>query len=257
MNSDDLAALGLAIVQDANNRHAAIRLWGGLAVYARCPSAKSHPSLKREHHGIEFIAPPDAWRALPDLFISRGFRMRVGSREHATFKRGDLIADVKGTVFRDYFQIDLSRRLMADPFTLPLADLLLANLQRVQMGEANIQGSIALLLDHPVASGGDSECIDRDYICWRTYSNWGLWTTVYDNTVELEKLLDRYLGLKEAERAWRGIESIQQIMDARHKTNSWWLRSLLGKRMKWYTAPAAPRPDPDIVMARPTKPIGR
>ncbi|MGE5138418.1 MAG: hypothetical protein ACM3JD_03060 [Rudaea sp.] len=257
MNSDELAALALAIVQDANNRHAAVRLCGGLAVYARCASIKSHPALGREHLDLQFIAPVDAWHVLPDLFISRGFRMRVGSREHATFKRGELVADVKGTLFKDYFQIDMSRRLMADAITLPLADLLLANLQRVQMGETDVQDSIALLLDHPVVSGGDSESIDRDYICWRTYSNWGLWTAVYDNAVNLEKLLDRYLPLKEAKRAWRGIESIQEVMDARHKTNTWWLRSLPGKRMKWYTVPPAPRPDPEIVMARPTKPIGR
>src|SRR5512133_25898 len=99
MDSDELVQIGTEIVNDARERGAVMRLFGGVAFYARCPSIAAHPKLQREYADIDFVAPTNAWQVLPDLFISRGFRMKVNSPTRATFTRGEVTADVRGTIF--------------------------------------------------------------------------------------------------------------------------------------------------------------
>ncbi|MGB8646879.1 MAG: hypothetical protein WCF84_16690 [Anaerolineae bacterium] len=270
MTPNELVQTGTEIVNQAREHGATIRLCGGVAIYARCPSIESHPKLQREYGDMDFIAPVSAWKVMPDLFISRGFRMKVNSQDRATFTREGLTVDVHGTAYRDYFTFDLGARLAADPLTLPLVDLLLLKLQRVQMAEKDIQDAIALLVDHRVASAarsdrdqqseltdkydasvpeGDDEIIDRAYLYKQTNVNWGLWTTVFDNTVMLEKIFDRYLEPEEAQLAWRRIELIQEVMDAQGKSFGWWLRAIPGKRMKWYQEPVK-QAEPEPVQVR-------
>ncbi len=238
MTPNELVQIGTDIVNQANAQGADIRLFGGVAVLAHCPSLQTHEKLQREYHDLDLVAPVGAWKILPDLMISRGLHMNVKSSGRATFTREDLTVDVRGTTYREYYTLNLLPRLHLDPLTVPVADLLLYKLQRVQMAEKDIQDAIALLLDHPVADGGDAETIDREYLYKLTNTNWGLWTTVYDNTVMLEKTLDRYLETKEAQLVWRRIEQIQEVMDGKGKSLGWWLRWILKKRVKWYNEPA-------------------
>ncbi len=245
MTPSELVRIGTDIVNSARERGATVRLFGGVAIYARCPSIESHPKLQREYKDLDFIAPVSAWKVLPDIFISRGFRMKANAHGQATFTREGLTVDLRGTAYRDYFSFDLSPRLAKDSVTLPLVDLLLVKLQRVQMAEKDIQDAVALLLDHRVADEGDEETIDRTYLYKRTNGNWGLWTTVFDNTVVLEKTFDRYLEPEEAQLAWRRVELIQEVMDARRKSLSWWFRAIPNKRMRWYNEPVKePEPEP-------------
>ncbi len=249
MTANELIETGTDIVEAGRKRGATIRLFGGVAVRARCPSIETQPKLQREYADLDFVAPVSAWKFLPDLFISRGFRMKVNSAQRATFTREGLTIDVRGTIYRDYYTFDLAPRLDYSPLTLPLADLLLLKLQRVRMAEKDIQDAIALLLDHDVTGAGNPETIDRDYIFKRTNTEWGLWTTVFDNTVMLEKILDQYLDRAEAQRVWRRIELIQEVMDGKGKSFGWWLRSLPNKRMKWYSEPVQ-ESEPETVKVR-------
>jgi hypothetical protein len=115
---------------------------------------------------------------------------------------------------------------LASP-ALPLADLLLIKLQRVKFAEKDIQDSIALLLDHRVAKGEAEDQIDHEYIAKLCARDWGLFTTVYENTVVLEKVLDKYLEPEEAQLVWRRIELLQGDMDEQPKSLGWMLQQLI------------------------------
>ncbi len=238
MTPNELVQLGTEIVNQARERGATVRLYGGVAVYARCPSIATHPKLQRAYGDLDFIAPRGAWNLLPELFIPRGFERKLNTPAKAVFVRGELTVDVRDTDFRDQAFFDLAPRLALDPTTLPLADLLLLKLQRFDFTEKNIQDSLALLLDHPVAGGGDAEAIDRDYVYRLANRSWSLWTTVYDNTVKLEHIADRYVDRAEAQLVWRRIELIQEVLDGKAKSLGWWLRWIPNRRLKWYRDPA-------------------
>lgn len=232
MTIEDLVKLGTEIVGQAKGKDLVIRLIGGIAVYARCPSVQSHLKLQRTYKDLDLIASSDAWGALPQFFGPLGFKLENSIPARMTFTQGDLTVDVRGTDFRDSYSFNFASRLVLDDMTLPLADLLLLKLQRSMFADKDIQDSIALLLDHRVGDDGDQETVDRVYIYKLTNRNWGLWNTVFDNTVTLEKILDRYIDPEEAQLVWRRIELIQEVLDGKEKSLGWWLRATPKKNVK-------------------------
>ena len=104
---------------------------------------------------------------------------------------------------------------------------MLIKIARVKFEEKDIQDSIALLLDHRVGRGEGEDQIDRQYIAKLAGKNWGLFTTAYDNTVALEKILDRYLEPEEAQLVWRRIELLQEDMDREPKSFGWMVNQFL------------------------------
>jgi hypothetical protein len=231
---DELIRAGTNILEKAAARGVELRLIGGVAIRTRCPSTEAHPKLQRPYRDLDFVVAPAAWTGLPALFASLGFETRKATPTRASFHREGLAVDVRGTDFRDCFVFDLATRLNIARTTLPLADLLLLKLQRVEFAEKDIQDSTALLLDHRVADTEEDDAIDRVYLHTLTNKNWGLWTTVFDNTVTLEKVLDKYIDPEEAQLVWRRIELIQEVMDGKSKSFGWWMRSIPNRRLKWY-----------------------
>ena len=234
MVPDELVQLGTDIVNQARECGAVVRLYGGVAVHARCESIATHSKLQRAHADLDLMAAENSKMPLIELLRAMGFQAQANPVHKKEFTRGDVTVELLDTYFHGLADFDLESRLELDPLTLPLADLLLLKLQRFHFAEKDIQDSIALLLDHRVASGGDQETIDRDYIYGLTNRHWGLWTTVFDNTVTLEKILDRYVEPEEAQLVWRRIELLQEVMDGKRKSLGWWLRAIPNRRLKWY-----------------------
>jgi hypothetical protein len=231
---DHLVELGEDIVRRARSLGAEVRMMGGVATLARCPSLENHEKLRRTYGDLDLMASKSGWGALADLLISLGFSAKENTHSQATFERAEVTVDVRGTNYRDCYSFDLAQRLPLDQTTLPLADLVLLKLQRCRFAEKDIQDAAALLLDHRVSGDGDQETIDRVYIYQLTNRNWDLWTTVFDNTVTMEKILDRYLDPEEAQLVWRRIELIQEVMDGKGKSLAWWLRAIPNRHLKWY-----------------------
>ncbi len=227
--------LATEVINDAAARGGTVRVYGGIAIYARCPSLETHLKLQRTNVDLDLMAASDAWNMLPDLFIARGFAMQRNNPKQMILTKGHLNVDIRNAQFREGYSFDFAPRLALSPITLPLVDLLLLKLQRFDFAEKDIQDAIVLLLDHRVVSGGeDAETIDRDYLWKITNQNWGLWTTVFDSTVQLEKILDKYLEPEEAQLVWRRIEQIQEVMDGKGKSLRWWLRAIPNRRIAWY-----------------------
>lgn len=225
-NNDQLVALAKTLVDAATQKNLTLRVMSGVAVYLTCSSIETHPSLQRKILDVDLVAPVAQWDALADVFKAQGATLGTKNGNAWVFDKDGVQIEVCSPQF-DY--VDLSSRLALASPTLPLADLLLFKLQRQPFEERDIQDSIALLLDHRVAKGAAEEQIDHEYIAKLCASNWRLFHRVYDTTITLEKILDKYVEPEEAQLVWRRIELIQGDMDRQPKSFGWMINQLLKK----------------------------
>ena len=224
--NDQFAALAKSFVDAAAQKNLVLRVLSGVAVYLSCSNIETHPSLRRKILDVDLVAPVAQWDALAELFRANGASVRTKSADVWLFDQDGVQIELCDPKF-DY--ADLSPRLTLALPTLPLADLLLFKLQRRPFEERDVQDAIALLLDHRVAKGEAEEQIDHEYIAKLCASNWQLFHRVYDNTVTLEKVLDKYIEPEEAQLVWRRIELIQGDMDQQPKSFGWMLNQFLKK----------------------------
>ncbi|HZQ07922.1 MAG TPA: hypothetical protein VFD70_15170 [Anaerolineae bacterium] len=228
MTTAELAELGTVIVNDAQARGMTMRMCGGVAIYLRCPSIETHLSLQRANVDLDLVVAADAWSKLDEIFAERGFSKKADSANAKNFVKDGIEVETQGTKYHEDFTLDLSERLTVTPLTLPLADLLLIKLARVNFREKEIQDCAALLVDHRVTNGGEEEeDINREYLYHLVNQEYRLWKTVFDNTVTLEKVFDKYLEPEEAQLAWRRIELLQEVFDGKSHSLNWWAGRVL------------------------------
>lgn len=222
--ADELVLLGTEIVNDAAAQNITLRMMGGVAIYARCPSIESHTTLQRAYDDLDFVAAVNGWDRVGEFFASRGWTKRAGSTGELEFSKEEVVAHVSAPSQHREFALDFSARLEVTPLTLPLADLLLQKLARAKFQEKDIQDCAALLVDHRVVMGGDEqEDINREYFYQVVNQDYKLWKTVFDNTVTLEKVFDKYLEAEEAQLAWRRTELLQEVLDGKKHSSGWWV----------------------------------
>lgn len=228
LEPDELVRLASDIVKETDKRGLLVRVFGGVAIYTQCPSIKTHPSLQRSYTDLDFLASPTEWDAITHVISEKAFLVKEKTSSKLTFQRGNLVVDVRPPIYREDFSFDFSRRLAITALTMPLSDLLLGKLARRTFKDKDARDAAALLLDHRVMTGGDEqEVINREYLYQTINRDYGLWKTVFDNTVILEKTFDLYLEPEEAQLAWRRIELIQEVLDGKSHTPNWWLGRLI------------------------------
>ena len=228
MTNEQLIALAKELVDAAAEKKIVLRVLGGVAVRMSCSSIdETHPKLQRTIKDLDFVTALRDFDALAPLLAARGLTLRSRGPNLLVFDKDGVEIEVSIPDYRQDHRIDLTARLAISSPTLPLADLFLIKLARVKFEEKDIQDSIALLLDHRVGRGEGEDQIDREYIAKLAGKNWGLFTTAYDNTVALEKILDRYLAPEEAQLVWRRIELLQEDMDREPKSFGWMVNQFL------------------------------
>ena len=232
MTNDQLAALAKELVSEAAQKNIVLRVLGGVAVYLTCPNLETHAKLQRTYNDVDFVAAQKDFDALTALFTSRGVTLRTKEASRVVFDLKGVEIELLTPLFNDPHHIDFNKRLALSSPTLPLADLLLVKLQRKDFQEKDIQDAVALLVDHRVTRGESEDQIDREYIAKLGGKNWGLFTTVYDNTVLLEQILDKYLEPEEAQLAWRRIELIQEDMDREPKSFPWMVNQVFKRPLQ-------------------------
>lgn len=224
MTANELVQLGTGIINKAAAQGITLRMNGGVAIYARCPGIESHKTLQREHSDLDFVAAANSWNRLAEFFTTRGWAKKSKAPTELQFIKNDVVVEVQSPTHRKDFAFDFTTRLELISLTLPLADLLLGKLARAAFQEKDIQDAAALLADHRVTDGGDEEeDINREYLYQIVNKDYRLWKTVFDNTVTLEKVLDRYLEPEEAQLAWRRVELLQEVLDAKSHSLNWWV----------------------------------
>jgi hypothetical protein len=224
ITSEQQAAVAKMLVNAAKQKELTLRVIGGVAIYAMCPSIATHPKLQRTIKDVDFIAPRGDWNTLEGIFAANDLKLRAKEKDNWIFDKDGLTVELCDPNFGF---ANFARRLALASPTLPLTDLLLIKLSRRPFEARDIQDAIALLLDHRVARGEAEGQIDHAYVAKMCARDWKLFHAVYDNTVTLEKILDQYIEPKEAQLVWRRIELLQGDMDQQPKSFAWMVNQFL------------------------------
>jgi hypothetical protein len=226
VTSEQQAAVAKMLVNAAKQKELTLRVIGGVAIFAVCPSIETHPKLQRRIKDIDFLAPRGDWNVLEGIFAANDFKSRAKEHDSWVFDKDGLTVELCDPNFGF---VNFARRLTLATPTLPLTDLLLIKLSRQPFEERDIQDAIALLLDHRVARGEAEAQINHEYIARLCARDWKLFHAVYDNTVTLEQVLDQYNEPEEARLVWRRVELIQGDLDQRPKSLGWMVNQFLRK----------------------------
>jgi len=220
-----------------------LRVLGGLAIYLSCPSAATHPMLKRSYADIDLVGLEKDGSRLSRLFADLGYipDQRFNALHGSTrmiFHNPEDGSHVD--VFLDRFQmchkLDLRQRLLPGYVTLPLIDLLITKLQIVELNEKDMKDVLALLLDHGAGAEAAGQ-LDLEYLARLCGDDWGLYTTVSDNLLKSKEHLPDYLQGDEIILVESKLEEILQKLQQASKSLRWRARAKIGRRMEWYELP--------------------
>ncbi len=233
------------ILAGARSKNVLLRVIGGMAVYLHSPQAASQPALVRSYGDLDFVTASPDDQGMRIFFESIGFtpNARFNALQGKTrmlFNSPDNSwhIDIFINRFRMCHTIEFPRaRLLTDPLTIPLAELLLTKLQIVQINPKDIKDIAALLLEHQLGLG-DNETINMERILEITSQDWGLFTTV---SMNLEKIPGLMPGMEIAESDRLAIQAkllaMGDSMQKAPKSLTWKLRAVMGKAVPWYEEP--------------------
>jgi hypothetical protein len=230
----------VALASRAAGMGAELRLLGGVAIRATCPSSAERP-FARDCGDLDF-AGRGRNDAIDSAFAATGweadeeFNLYNGP-SRLIFKKGSIKADVFLGSFRMCHEIRLERRLSEDPLSIPLAELLLTKLQVFEANDKDLADAACILADHELGPG-DGEFVNAPVIARACARDWGLWRTA---GISLEKLAawipSSGMRARLAEDALRRVEALEAAIAAEPKTSQWRLRSAIGDRIRWYELP--------------------
>ena len=240
----DVREEGLRIVQAAHERGLLVRLIGGVAVWARCPSALL-PELRREYGDVDLIGHARQSRDLTRFLESIGYQpdklfnaihgaQRLNFADAATGRPLDVLLDK----FVMSHALELRDRLPVDQLTIPLADLLLTKLQVVEINDKDMVDLAAMLADHAPGTGTDHENIDLGRFIDVLDRDWGFEHTVRLNLAKLREFVaGRELPEQLSTRIDERVGALLSALDSGRKTVGWRLRGQVGERVRWYELP--------------------
>lgn len=224
-----------------------LRMLGGVAVKAHCPSAV-HRALQREYHDLDLFSLVSAVRDLEELFAELGYQAdaefnRLHGQQRLYFwdSVNQRQVDVFLDVLRMSHNLDLRDRLDADRPTLALADLLLTKLQIFELNDKDITDIIAILTDHPLGTG-DDETIRIDRIVEVLSDDWGFYRTAQQTIARTRERL-RQADIPGPFDVARQLDDLERAVEAAPKSRAWRLRARIGDRKRWYELPEEVRRD--------------
>ena len=220
-----------------------LRMIGGVAFYVRCPSARL-PPLTRTYGDVDFIGLSGSRARITDFFETEGYvqdRMfnalhgaqRLNFTDPARGRPIDVVLDQ----FTMCHTIDFRDRLLLEPMTVPLTDLLLSKLQVIELNRKDVQDLLALLIDHELGEE-PGEAIDRARLRDLLGADWGFEHTARLNLGRVADQASRYsLGDDLVERVRSRVDAITALLDRSPKSLRWKLRATIGERVQWYEVP--------------------
>ncbi|MDA4121063.1 MAG: hypothetical protein OK404_01495 [Thaumarchaeota archaeon] len=240
------------VLDEAKERKVVLKLFGGVAIYTRCPSSRI-PPLARKYVDIDVIGRSKQSEVIKKLFGDLGYTPRERFNAMYGDRRlvfNDIEHSRRVDVFLDVFEMchrfDLRERLMLDGSTIPPADLLATKLQVVEINEKDLKDLASILLDHDVGTT-DGEQINGAYLAKLTSNDWGVYKTLTVNLDKLSSFVPQLLKGAEAEVVGARIQFLRKMMEEEPKALKWRLRARIGERAPWYVLPEA---DKEIVDSR-------
>jgi predicted regulator of Ras-like GTPase activity (Roadblock/LC7/MglB family) len=238
-----LVARGREAVEAAAKKAVLVRLLGGAAVKAICPSA-AEITLPPESMDLDLAAYGRQRKQLDEVMESLGyepFRRFNALHGHRRLKYSQPEEGFTVDVFVDTFhmchQLRFENRLERGDLTLPTADLLLSKLQIVQMDEKDLRDIYAILCDYDLGNAGDTELVDADYIASICGDDWGWYKTVTMNLEKGMELAGEFLSAPHQETFISRAQRLRGIIEAAPKSLRWQARATIGEARRWYDLP--------------------
>lgn len=248
------------VLNEAQQRRVTLKLFGGMAIYTSCSSAK-RPPLARNYVDIDVMGHSKQSTSIKKMFVDLGYvprtkfnamygdrRLVFNDSDHQ--RRVDIFLDI----FEMCHKFDLKDRLNLNGSTIPPADLLITKLQIVEINQKDLKDLTCILLDHEVADS-DGDNINGEYIAKLSANDWGIYKTLTKN---LDRLASDVPGFKlgdESKVVDSRITTLKKMIEEEPKTLRWRLRARVGERALWYTLPEA---DKEVVDSRmPEGPAGQ
>jgi hypothetical protein len=245
-NQSDLSDFfknALTIIEAAKQKHIELRLMGATAIYYRCPESRQlTDTMNRPLTDLDFMTLSKYVRHIPDLFSSLGFEgnERVNTlyglrRQIYTDPRNGRHVDIFVDKLTFCHEVDLTRRLVTDPITLTLADLLLEKMQIVKIGEKDVKDTVILLREHELGDE-DNDTINMRYIAELLADDWGFYYTVTTNLKKTRDYVDTLQMLKPDEKGLvqSRIDALLDGTEKEGKSLKWRMRAAAGTKVKWY-----------------------
>ena len=227
----------------ALERDVPLRLVGGLAIRIRGDEA-FHPGLSREYKDIDFVTLKGRSKQVTSFLQDMGYQPHeqfnaLNGHERLLFHdlRNQRQLDVFVGAFRMCHEIPITDRIIHEPMTLPLAELLLTKLQIISLNEKDLRDVVAILHHHDVADQ-DGDTINASRVAKLCAEDWGLWRTCKLNFDRVRAGLATY-DMTPDERAAieQRLDRLWERIDAEPKSRGWRLRDRIGDRKRWYEEP--------------------
>ena len=231
------------LLVEADRLGVQVRLVGGLAVRLRAYET-FHSGLSREYKDIDLITLRGQSKVVAAFLLEMGYVASdrfnaMNGHERLLFHdvENQRQLDVFVGAFRMCHEIPINDRVLTDPATIPLAELLLTKLQVVKLNEKDMRDIVALMYHHDV-SDQDGDTINGDRVAELCAGDWGLWRTSKMNFERVREGLGDY-GISEAERSvvLSRLTRLWDRIELEPKSRAWRLRDRIGDRKQWYEDP--------------------
>jgi hypothetical protein len=245
--STDILPRATALVERAAERDVCLRIIGGLAVRACCPTA---PPRAVDGQDLDLGSRSDAAREVAEFLAGEGFDPDAqfnaihGGRQLRFGGGAPLLhIDVMLDKLVMSHELDFRERLDRLPHTLDATDLLLSKLQIVELNAKDLHDIASLLACLPVTDGDEPGTIGLERFGEVIRGDWGWWRTATGN---LERLAGGDVGTVEQSRTFAAecpydpaaqAQRLRQFADEVPKTRRWKLRARVGERKRWYELP--------------------
>jgi hypothetical protein len=220
-----------------------IRVLGGMAIRLRVGELL-HPAFTRPIQDIDLAAPKGKGRTVSEFLSAQGylpnrtFNAMHGARRLLFYDEPNgRQVDVFVGTFEMCHELPLGERLLLEPLTLPLAELVLTKLQIVKLNRKDVSDLYSLLLTHDVADH-DAEAINASRIAELCARDWGLYRTLQLNLALLQvELAATELADAERETIGTRVRVLEEAIERVPKTPKWKMRARVGERVRWYEDP--------------------
>jgi hypothetical protein len=242
--ADDTFDEALELVQTAQRERVILKLVGGLAVRALCPS---FPPRHRDQQDLDFASTSAGRAAVTPFLAARGFEPdqhfnQIHGHKQLYFRSpAGRSVDVLIDRLEMCHALDFRDRLDRMPLTLDVTDLLLTKLQIVELNEKDAADVLQLLGAYQVRAGDGPGTIGLARFVEFVGDDWGWWRTVTGNLEWIRSLAMGDGGsLVPPAPPFDPLEQLGALLTEAErvpKSRRWRLRSLIGERVRWYEVP--------------------
>lgn len=242
--TDDTFDEALELVRAAQREGVTLKLVGGLAVRALCPS---FPPRIHDSQDLDFAATSAGRAAVTEFLAARGFEPdhhfnQIHGHKQLYFRSpAGRSVDVLIDRLEMCHALDFRDRLDRMPLTLDATDLLLTKLQIVELNEKDAVDVIQLLSAYPVRAGDGAGTIGLARFDEIVGYDWGWWRTVTGNLERIRSLATGGGGsFVPPSPPFDPVEQVGALLSEAErvpKSRRWRLRSLIGERIRWYELP--------------------